>query len=43
VVNLLEIIDETFDSVFQSDLPSHTDISNWAQKNGLATYIESGD
>lgn len=43
MVKLLEIIDETFDGVFQGELPSHTEISNWAQKNGLATYIESGD
>ena len=38
---MLEIIDETFDGVFQGELPSHTEISNWAQKNGLATYIET--
>lgn len=43
MVKLLEIIDETFDGVFQGELPSHTEISNWAQKSGLATYIESGD
>lgn len=42
VVNLLEIIDETFDGVFQGELPSHTEISNWAKKNGLATYMDSG-
>lgn len=42
MVKLLEIIDETFDGVFQGELPSHTEISNWARKNGLATYIESG-
>ena len=42
VVKLLEIIDETFDGVFQGELPSHTEISNWAKKNGLATYMDSG-
>lgn len=42
VVNLLEIIDETFDRVLQGELPSHTEISNWAKKNGLATYMDSG-
>ena len=42
VVNLLEIIDETFDGVFQGELPSHTEISNWAKKNGLATCMDSG-
>lgn len=42
VVNLLEIIDETFDGVFQGKLLSHTEISNWAKKNGLATYMDSG-
>ena len=42
VVKLLEIIDDTFDGVFQGELPSHTEISNWAKKNGLATYMESG-
>ena len=42
MVKLLEIIDETFDGVFQGELPSHTEISNWAKKNGLATYADSG-
>ena len=42
VVKLLEIIDETFDGVFQGEMPSHTEISNWAKKNGLATYADSG-
>ena len=42
VVKLLEIIDETFGGIFQGELPSHTEISNWAQKNGLATYTDSG-
>ncbi len=39
----MEIIDEAFSGVFQGELPSHTEISNWARKNGLATYIESGE
>ena len=43
MVKLLEIIDETFDGVFRGELPSHTEISNWAKKNGLATYVESGN
>ena len=42
MVKLLEIIDETFDGVFQGEMPSHTEISNWAKKNGLATYADSG-
>ena len=42
MVKLLEIIDETFDGVFRGELPSHTEISNWAKKNGLATYADSG-
>jgi hypothetical protein len=41
-VKLLEIIDEAFGGVFQGELPSHTEISNWAKKNGLATYTDSG-
>ena len=41
-MKLLEIIDETFCGVFQGELPSHTEISNWAKKNGLATYTDSG-
>ena len=28
--------------MFQGELPSHTEISNWAKKNGLATYTDSG-
>lgn len=42
VVKLLEIIDECFNGVFEGELPSHTEISNWAQKNGLAAYLDSG-
>lgn len=41
-MKLLEIIDEAFCGVFQGELPSHTEISNWAKKNGLATYNDSG-
>lgn len=43
MVKLLEIIDEAFCGVFQGELPSHTEISNWAKKNGLATYTDSGN
>ena len=42
VVRLLEIIDESFNGVFEGELPSHTEISNWAQKAGLSTYLGSG-
>lgn len=42
VVRLLEIIDESFNGVFEGELPSHTEISNWAQKTGLSTYLDSG-
>lgn len=42
VVRLLEIIDESFNGVFEGELPSHTEISNWAQKAGLSTYLDSG-
>ena len=43
MVKLLEIIDETFGGVFCGELPSHTEISNWARKMGLGTYVESGE
>ena len=42
VVTLLEIIDECFNGVFEGELPSHTEISNWAKKIGLSTYLDSG-
>ena len=42
VVKLLEIIDECFNGVFEGELPSHTEVSNWAKKIGLSTYMNSG-
>lgn len=42
-MKILKIIDDTFDGVFQGELPSHTEIANWVHKNGLATYIKAGE
>ena len=43
VVKLLGIINDTFGGILGDGLPSHTTISDWMQKAGLATYMESGE